>query len=433
MCSSNSQAANYATQQTDASLCEPQWVGCRVVAHRTQGWAIALGIARRDLLDLWRARMLLFFFILFPILLMSMFGYIYPPVPKSNPTTGSIGTAFPNLPVCLVQMDDGQAANSIAAQFIQISEQQGLFAVSESPSYQTARNQLVDGSLKGIVIIPQGLSEALAARQPAVVQVTVDETNPTTATVVQSEISAVFNMIGSSMSVQNINGIAGDGVNPAFIMQPISVTNIPLINGVSSSFQFLAPGFMALTVITGSLQGVATAISREKEQGTMDGLLVSPIPHRSIILGKVAAQTVRGLIQGFLILGLSMLLFGVQIYGSPVIMCIVLLLGTASFVGVGIILTAVAPDQETAQMMTVILQFPMMFISGILFPIDQLPGWMQYIGKAMPLYYAADALRKVIILNASLATIMPDILILIVYTFLTMTIAIPLFETAMRR
>jgi len=396
-------------------------------------WDLALDIARRDLLDLWRSKMLLFFFILFPILLMSMFGYIYPPVPKSNLNTGSIGTAFPNLPVSLVKMDDGQTANLIAAQFIQISQQQGLFTVSESASYQAARNQLVLGNIKGIVIIPQGFSDALVAGQPATVQVTVDETNPTTASVVQSEISAVFNLIGSSMSAQNIHNMDGDRVNPAFIMQPISVTRIPLINGVSSSFQFLAPGFMALTVITGSLQGVATAISREKEQGTMDGLLVAPIPHRSIILGKVAAQTVRGLIQGFLILGLSMVLFGVQIYGSPIIMLIVMVLGTASFVGVGIIMTAIAPDQETAQMMTLILQFPMMFISGILFPIDQLPGWMQYIGKAMPLYYAADALRKVIILNASLVAIMPDVLILIVYTFLTMTIAIPLFDKAMRR
>ncbi len=377
--------------------------------------------------------MLLFFFILFPILLMSMFGYIYPPIPKSNPNTGSIGTAFPNLPVSLVQMDDGQTANLIAAQFIQISKQQGLFAVAKTASYQAARNQLVLGNLKGIIIIPQGFSNALAAGQPATVQVTVDETNPTTASVVQSEISAVFNIIGSNISAQNIDNMDGGRVNTTFIMHPISVTNIPLITGVSSSFQFLAPGFMALTVITGSLQGVAAAISREKEQGTMDGLLVAPIPHQSIILGKVAAQTVRGLIQGFLILGLSMVLFGVQIYGSPVIMLIVMVLGTASFVGVGIIMTAIAPDQETAQMMTLILQFPMMFISGILFPIDQLPGWLQLIGKSLPLYYAADALRKVIILNASLAAIMPDVLILIVYTFLTMTLAIPLFEKAMRR
>jgi ABC-2 type transport system permease protein len=291
----------------------------------------------------------------------------------------------------------------------------------------------VEGNIKGIIIIPQSFSDAIAAGQPTTIQVTVDETNPTIASVVQSEISAVFGIIGSDMSTQSINNISGGKVNPAFIIQPISITKIPLITGVSSSFQFLAPGFMALTVITGSLQGVASAISREREQGTMDGLLASPIPHVSIILGKVAAQTVRGLIQGFLILGLSMLLFGVQIYGSPIIMFIVMVLGTASFVGVGIIMTAVAPDQETAQMMTMLLQFPMMFISGILFPIDQLPGWLQYIGKALPLYYAADALRKVIILNASLAAIMPDVLILIVYTFLTMTVAIPLFDKAMRR
>ena len=393
-----------------------------------------MDIARRDLLDLWRSKMLLFFFILFPILLMSMFGYIYPPVPKSNPNTGTIGTAFPNLPVSIVQMDNGQAANQIAAQFIQISQQQELFSVSESPSYQAARSQLVAGNLKGIIVIPQGFSNDLTSGQPATVQITVDETNPTTASVVQSEISAVFSIIGSQISSQKISAMdPGNSVNPSFIIEPISVTQVPLINGVASSFQFLAPGFMALTVITGSLQGVATAISREKEQGTMDGLLVAPVPHQAIILGKVAAQTVRGLIQGFLILGLSMILFGVQIYGSPFIMIIVLLLGTASFVGVGIILTAVAPDQETAQMMTVLLQFPMMFISGILFPIDQLPVWMQYIGKALPLYFAADALRKVVILNASLPVIMPDIIILIVYTFLTMTIALPLFEKAMRR
>ncbi len=396
-------------------------------------WGVAFDIARRDLLDLWRARMLLFFFILFPLLLMSMFGYIYPPTPKSNPTTGTIGTAFPNLPVSLVQMDNGAPAKAVAAQFMQISQQQGLFSVSEIASYQAARNQLVQGNVEGIVIIPQGFSDAMKAGQPAVVQVTVDETNPTTATVVQSEISAVFGMIGSTMSAQSIQEMAGDDVDPAFIVQPISVTNIPLISGVASSFQFLAPGFMALTVITGSLQGVASAISREKEQGTMDGLLVSPIPHRSIILGKVMAQTVRGLIQGFMILGLAMLLFGVQIYGSPIIMLLVLLLGTASFVGVGIILTAVAPDQETAQMMTMLLQFPMMFISGILFPIDQLPSWLQYFGKALPLYYAADALRKVIILNASIGDIGSDLLILVAYTILTMTVAIPLFERAMRR
>ena len=401
---------------------------------KVSGWRIASSIARRDLLDLWRNRMLLFFFVFFPLMLMTMFGYIYPPTSQGNMNTGTVGTALPNLPVAVVQMDDGAQANAVVAQFLQASKQQQFFMVSQVGSYQAARDQLVEGNLKGIVVIPQGFSYDLAAGQPGTVQVTVDQTNPTTAAIVQSEVSAVFSIISTNLSAQTIRSMdPGNSVNAMFIIQPISVTQIPLINGNASSFQFLAPGFMALTVITGALQGVANSISREKEQGTMDGLLVSPVPHASIVLGKVTAQTVRGLIQGFLILILSILLFGVRIYGSPIVMVIVMVIGTASFVGVGIILTALAPDQETAQMMTILLQFPMMFVSGILFPIDQMPTWLQLIGKALPLYYAADALRKVIILNANLMLIMPDVIILILYALFTLTIAVPLFNKAMTR
>jgi ABC-2 type transport system permease protein len=68
-----------------------------------------------------------------------------------------------------------------------------------------------------------------------------------------------------------------------------------------------------------------------------------------------------------------------------------------------------------------------------MFPIEQLPSWMQLIGKALPLYYAADALRKVVILNASMNLIMPDILILVAYAAATMVLAVPLFDKAMRK
>jgi len=83
--------------------------------------------------------------------------------------------------------------------------------------------------------------------------------------------------------------------------------------------------------------------------------------------------------------------------------------------------------------MTTLLQFPMMFLSGILFPIAQLPVAVQYIGKAFPLYYAADALRKVVILNASVSIIMPDLLVLLAYSVVTMAIAVPIFNRAMAR
>jgi len=392
-----------------------------------------LDIAKRDLLDLWMAKMLVVMLVLMPLLFIGMFGYMYPPSPSPNPNTNNLGSVYPNLPVCLVLMDNGQMANTYANEFIQVSTEQKLFTISEAASFQEAKNMLVEGKLKGIVVFPQGFSAALASKTPATVQVTVDESNPTIASIVQSEIAGVFNIINSEMSAQNIDAIDGGQENSAYLMQPVSIINEPLISGAASSFQFLAPGFVALTVVTGSLIGVATSISKEKEQGTMDGLLVAPVSNISIIAGKVLAQTVRGMIQGFITLGLAILVFGVRIYGSPIVMIFVMFLGTASFVGIGIVLSAIAPDQETANVMASLLQFPMMFLCGIMFPIEQLPAWMQIIGKALPLYYAADALRKVIILNAGMNLIMPDILILIGYAAATMVCALPLFDKAMRK
>jgi ABC-2 type transport system permease protein len=225
-------------------------------------------------------------------------------------------------------------------------------------------------------------------------------------------------------------GISSD---PSFVTEPIGVQRENLIGSTTNSFQFLAPGFMGLTVVMGTLSGLASAISREKEQGTMDGIMVAPISRNTIVAGKMIAQTVRGMIQAFMILGLSMLLFGVKIYGSPLLMVGVLLLGVASFAGIGLIMTSIAPEQETAQMMMLLLQFPMMFLSGILFPMDQLPGWLQWVGKALPLYYAADALRKVIVLSANFNQIFMDVAVLALYSVTTLGIAIPVFRKAMTR
>ena len=401
-------------------------------ARQVSAWKVTTEIAKRDLLDLWRAKMLLVFFILMPLLFMTMFGFIYPPTVQVNPYSGQIPSQYPDLELAIIQQDNGLIARNVEAQFIQIAESQGIFRVNEVTDYATARNGIVKGQVTGIVVIPQGFSAAIQADTQATIQVTVDQTNPSVAAAVQSEVAEIFGAIESQISTQYLQNLAPT-VNPTFALQPMAITSIPLIAGVPTSFEYLAPSFMALTVITGALNGVSTAISREKEQGTMDGLLVAPIPRQSVILGKIVAQTVRGLIQGFLILGLSMLLFGVVIYGSPITMLLVMVLGVASFIGVGIIMTSLAPEQETAQMMTTLLQFPMMFLSGILFPIAQLPVAVQYIGKAFPLYYAADALRKVVILNASVSIIMPDLLVLLAYAIVTMTIAVPIFNRAMSR
>jgi len=386
---------------------------------------IAFRIARKDLLDFWKAKMLVATFMLMPILLMTMFGSMFPS------TTGA-SNPYRNAPMAMVLDDHGTFAIEVADQFKDISTSTGLFRVRDFPSFQAARNGILTGSVKGVVVIPDGFTEAFNSHRQATVEITVDDTNAQMASIIYGEAVSIMGAISDNLGQVIVTqmGIASD---PSFVTQPISVQRENLIGSTTNTFEFLAPGFMGLTVVMGTLSGLGSAIAREKEQGTMDGIMVAPISRNAIVSGKMISQTVRGMIQAFMILGLSMAIFDVKIYGSPLLMVGTLLLGVTSFAGIGLIMTSVAPEQETAQMMMLLLQFPMMFLSGILFPMDQLPGWLQWIGKALPLYYGADALRKIIVLNANLNQIFPDIIVLVLYSIATLGVAIPIFRKAMTR
>jgi len=386
---------------------------------------ITFRIAQKDLLDFWKAKMLVGTFMLMPILMMTMFGSMFPS------TTGT-SNPYRNAPMAMVVEDDGSLAIQVADQFKDISASTALFKVRDFPSFKSARDEILTGSVKGVVLIPEGFTDAFNSHRQATVLITVDDTNAQMASIIYGEAASIVGAISDNFgrSIITKMGISSD---PSFVTEPIGVQRENLIGSTTNSFQFLAPGFMGLTVVMGTLSGLASAISREKEQGTMDGIMVAPISRNAIVAGKMMSQTVRGMIQAFIILGLSMVLFGVKVYGSPLLMVGVLLLGVASFAGIGIIATSIAPEQETATMMMLLLQFPMMFLSGILFPMDQLPGWLQWVGKALPLYYAADALRKVMVLSANFNQIFMDVAVLALYSVTTLGIAIPVFRKAMTR
>jgi ABC-2 type transport system permease protein len=127
------------------------------------------------------------------------------------------------------------------------------------------------------------------------------------------------------------------------------------------------------------------------------------------------------------------LLFGVVIHGSILLVVMLILLTVFSFVGLGILITSFADKEETATMVMMTLMFPMMFLSGVFFPIQQMPSFMQTIANFLPLTYAASAMRKVMVLGAGTGAIIADILILAAFGAALLAIAVPLFKRAMTR
>ena len=195
----------------------------------------------------------------------------------------------------------------------------------------------------------------------------------------------------------------------------------------------MAPGLMTMVVMMALMTGLPHAISYEKDIGTLDGMLTAPIKKVSIILGKTLAQTVRGLIQGLIVLALAMLLFNVVIAGNILLVFLILFLNVFSFVGLGILITSFTGKEETANMMMMTIMFPMMFLSGVFFPIQQMPDFMQFISRGLPLTYAAEAMRRVMILGADIPAISGDLLFLIIFGVVLLIIAVPMFKKAMKR
>jgi len=121
------------------------------------------------------------------------------------------------------------------------------------------------------------------------------------------------------------------------------------------------------------------------------------------------------------------------VHGNYGLLALLLLLTVFSFIGIGIMISALASQQETAMTIMMTLTFPMLFLSGALFPIQQMPLAMQYISKGLPLTYAVEALRKCIVLGTGISGMMTEIWVMIGFGVIFTAVAIPVFNRAITR
>ncbi len=387
-------------------------------------------IAKKDLTELFRNRLGLVLLIVMPLFMMVMVGFIYP----------SNGTTVSNLPVALVNEDNGFNNSYVPSQtFVTmlqgINQQTGMMVLSNASSVSDIKDMVQKGDLDGGIVIPSNFSESLMTGQQGTIIIVTDESNPQISAQIQGVLHTVFDQMGTVIAQQTVQ-MLNPGVNANNslpIVKPYNIQTEGVVSGSPSYFDFIAPGIMAMTVMMSVMTGLPVAISQEKEIGTMDGMMVAPINRLSIILGKTMGQVARGLIQGVIILVLAVGLFGVTIHGSILLVFGLLLLGIFSFVGLGIVITSFTKDQETAQMLMMTLMFPMMFLSGVFFPIQQMPWYMQDISKFLPLTYASQALRKVMVLGAGVPAISTELIVLIVFGAVMTAIAVPVFRRMMTR
>ena len=388
----------------------------------------ALWIAWKDLLDISRNRMGLVMLILMPLFMMGMVGYIFP----SN-------SGMSNVPVAIANLDAVQGNASLSTKFVAqleaLNNKTGMMDLSTVGSATDVKSNIQNGQQSAGIIIGSNFTSDLKTGKQADVTLVLDQSNPQTASLIQTQLTQVIQQMGTQTATYGLNQTYKTPLNYSLAqVAPYTVQTTGIVPGQTTNyFEFVAPGIMGMVVMMSLMTGLPHAISFEREVGTLDGMLAAPVHRMSILGGKVIAQTTRGMMQGIIVLTLSIVLFGVVVQGSIALILGILLLGVFSLVGLGILITSFTSTEETATMIMMTLTFPMMFLSGVFFPISQMPQFMQVIAQFLPLTYAISALRQVVVLGVGVQAISRDIFILFGFGIVLLSAALLAFERAMKR
>ncbi|MCX7832521.1 MAG: ABC transporter permease [Actinobacteria bacterium] len=382
-------------------------------------------IARKDLIEFSRDRMRLFSFFIMPIFMMIMVGFIFP---NEN--------ALKNAKIGLVNLDNGSRSKQFVKmlEVAKLESNEKMFKLKTYDSLESLKEGIRSHEINGGIFIDKDFSKKIDSFRQAELIVVEDQANPQASQTFTQALSRMVEIYSKRISAEKIavqQRMPSETIKS--IVEPVKVKIEGIVKGKRNYFEFVAPGIIAMIVMTAVLTGLAAAISREREIGTLDGILISPINRVAIVLGKALAQAVRGLVQGSIVLILASIVFGVKIAGSLILVLIILILGIFSFVGFGILVSASAAEQETATQLLFMFQFPMLFLSGVFFPISMMPVFMQYLSKAIPLTYAIEALRKVMVLGGGINSVKNEMLVLALFGIATTSISVPLFKKMITR
>lgn len=266
------------------------------------------------------------------------------------------------------------------------------------------------------LIIPQDFENDLLHRKKADVQLIIDASDPNAATMIRAYCLAVINRMN------NLETLA-----------PIDIRTNVMFNPDMKSAFFFVPGLIAMILVMISALLTSIAITREKEMGTMEQILVSPIRSYEIIIGKVLPYILLALLDALLILGIGMLLFGVPFRGSFVTFLLFTLLYVLTALSLGLLISTVAQSQQTAMMFAIgITLLPTLMLSGFIFPVASMPKLLQYVTYSVPAKYYLQIIRGIMLKGNSLTQLIQPALALCVMTFVMLTIAIKRFSLRLK-
>jgi len=319
-----------------------------------------------------RDRAAVFWTLAFPLVFIVLFGLIFQ------------GSGSARLTLGFVETDTSPAAEQLKAGFAALD---GVTLVDTTR--EDAIEQMKVGKVDGIIVVPAGYGASLAAAgggAPAVqLEVYTDPSRPQLA-------GSVYQAVGTVLGIVNLGG------RPPLVVPSPQTVQTENLNAIS----YFVPSMLGLSIMqVGIFAAIPLVADREKL--ILKRLAATPLRRWQLVGSNVLMRVLIAFTQAVIIVAVGTLAFGVEVTGSLLVVAGFVTLGAMAFLALGYVIASFAKTEDAANGMTSMIQFPMMFLSGAFFQIDQMPQFLQVVARIIPLTYLADALRQVMVGGAAFA------------------------------
>ena len=364
-------------------------------------WSMVL----KEFLQLRRDRVTFAMIVMLPIMQLTLFGY-------------AINTDPRHMPTGVIQGDHSELTRS----FLSAMELTDYFTITETlPDEAAGRAALAQGRVQFVLTIPPDFTrQVLRGRHPSLL-LEADASDPTATGSAVASMDALVQTVAARDLKGAFAPLAGGP-------PPFDVQIHRLYNPEVSTQLNIVPGLMGVILTMTLVMMTGLAMTRERERGTMENLLATPVTPIEVMTGKIIPYIAIGLVQASIILLAARVVFHVPIQGSLVAVYLSSLLFIAANLTVGITLSSLAQNQLQAMQLAVFYFMPNLLLSGFMFPFRGMPGWAQVIGNALPLTHFLRLIRGILLKGSGWADLWPSVWPLAVFTCLVMGIAVKFYR-----
>ncbi len=365
-----------------------------------------LSFIRKEFYHIFRDKRTMMILLAMPIILIILFGY-------------AITTEIKSVPIAIFDQSRDEVSRKIT-EHLGASEYFNLYKMIDSE--EEAQSLFKQGKVKLAIIFPV----QYASTPDASVQLLADATDPNEATQLTSYATAVIASAKAEIQGKLLQPSGGGGLSQAGIVPVVHLLYNPMMKG---AYNFV-PGVMGLILILICALMTSVGIVKEKEMGTMEILLVSPMKPIYIILAKAAPYLLLSIVNIATILCLSYFLLEVPIAGSLTLLFSISILYALVSLCLGLLISTIADTQQAAMLISaMVLMLPVILLSGMVFPIENMPDILQWLSNIVPAKWYIIAVKDVMIKGLGAGAIVKEIGVLLLMVVLLVILSVKRFKT----